>query len=291
MISKDYAYMDKWNDEEVTNFKVEGKEKQLNQIEVKAGTLKFLRGSARIVAEGDSWFDYLPGSDLIDCLRNHHGYYIKNYAKAGDTLENMIYGTGINGDFDGTTPSIYRVLKKIEQLKPNIFLFSGGGNDIAGDEFASYLNHSNSNLSMMREDYIEYMINVVFKKYFEDLIEKVSAKSPDTNILTHGYGHTIPTGKGVQFLFFTFAGPWLRPALTMKRIFDPAQQRMAVETMIDSYNNMLKGLAQSNEKFHHIDLRGLLNPDIDWSNELHLKNSAYAKVADAFHKAIVEIQS
>lgn len=57
--------------------------------------LKFLHGSTKIVAEGDSWFDYFPGTDFIDCLRKHHGYYLeKNYAKAGDTLENMIYGTG-----------------------------------------------------------------------------------------------------------------------------------------------------------------------------------------------------
>lgn len=103
-MSKDYSYMDKWSDEEITNFKEDGKDKQLKQIEVKAGTLKFLRGSTKIVAEGDSWFDYLPGTDLVDCLRYHHGYYIKNYAKAGDTLENMIYGTGINDDFNGTTP-------------------------------------------------------------------------------------------------------------------------------------------------------------------------------------------
>ena len=144
---------------------------------------------------------------------------------------------------------------------------------------------------MMREDYIDYMINVVFKKYFEDLIAKVSEKSSNTHILTHGYGHTIPTGKGVNFLFLTFAGLWLRPALTMKRIFDPSQQRAAVDIMIDSYNNMLNDLAQSNEKFHHIDLRGLLNPDTDWANELHLKNSAYAKVADAIYEAIVQIQS
>lgn len=92
--------MDKWSDEEVTNFKEEGKDKQLNQIEIKAGTLKFLHGSTKIVAEGDSWFDYFPGTDLIDCLRKHHGYYLeKNYAKAGDTLENMIYGTGNQQQF------------------------------------------------------------------------------------------------------------------------------------------------------------------------------------------------
>jgi hypothetical protein len=143
----------------------------------------------------------------------------------------------------------------------------------------------------MRTEYIDYMIHVVFKKYFEDLIARVSEKSPNTHILTHGYGHTIPTGKGVDLLLFTFAGPWLRPALAMKRIFDPSQQRAAVETMIDTYNEMLAELAKSYEHFHHIDLRGMLDPESDWCNELHLKNSAYARAADAFHETIVQITS
>lgn len=288
-MSNDYLYMDDWSDKEVVNFKEVGKDSQLSQIEVKSGVLSFLSEKTKIVSEGDSWFDYLPGTDLIDCLRNQHGYYIKNYAKAGDTLENMIYGTGYNGSFQRTTPTIDKVLRKIGQLKPNVFLFSGGGNDIAGDEFASFLNHNSSSLPLLRSDYIDDMINIVFKKYFQDLIKKVAAVSPSTNIVVHGYGHTLPTGKGVEFLFFNFSGPWLRPALAMKGIFDPIKQQEAVEKMINSYNEMLFDLANSNSKFHHIDLRNLLDPHNDWANELHLKNSAYARIADVIHQKIVSI--
>jgi len=218
-----YSYMDNFTDNEIANFKEEGQEIPLNNLELKFNRLvsktKVPGIQPNLVSEGDSWFDYLPGTDLIDCLRMHHGYYIKNYARAGDTLENMIYGTGINRSFQRITPSIDKVLRKIGQMKPKVFLFSGGGNDISGDEFPSYLNHNNSGLPVLRDDYINNMINIVFKKYFEDLIAKVSAISPDTNILVHGYGHTIPTGKGVGIFSFNFAGPWLRPALAMKGIF------------------------------------------------------------------------
>lgn len=286
-----YSHMDEWTDEQVANFKEEGKDAQINQIEIKSGVMSFLSEKNKLVSEGDSWFDYMPGTDIIDCLRNHHGYYIKNYAKAGDTLENMIYGTGIDNHFQRTSPSIEKVLRKIGQLKPKVFLFSGGGNDIAGDEFASYINHKNSGLPALRESYIENMVNIVFRKYFEDLIEKVSSISSQTNIVTHGYGHTIPTGKGVKILFFNFSGPWLRPALAMKGVFDPIEQREAVEKMINSYNEMLADLDISNNNFHHVDLRNDLDPDNDWSNELHLKNSAYARVADAIHERITQIQS
>jgi lysophospholipase L1-like esterase len=237
----------------------------------------------KLVAEGDSWFDYLPGTDLIDCLKGLFNYDIENYAKAGDTLENMIFGTGINRRFERVSPQIDTVLKRIGQLQPKVFLFSGGGNDVAGDEFESYLNHKHSGLPALREAVAEQMIEQVFRKYFEDLIARVAARSPDTHIVAHGYGHTVPTGEGVDFLFFTFAGPWLRPALAKKGILDTNEQRSVVFLLIDAYNEMLKSLDQAHAKFHHVDLRSILNPDTDWANELHLKNSAYARSAKQIH--------
>lgn len=286
----DYSYMDTWNDEQVTKFKEEGVERQeaFGDKDVVEPHAFFTR--PQLVAEGDSWFDYLPGTDLIDCLRSHHGYSIKNYGDAGDTLENMVYGTKFNkGSFKPTEPTIYKVLRKIEQLKPSVFLFSGGGNDIAGDEFGSYLNHFETALPPLRIEYIDFMINVVFKKCCIDLISKVSEISPQTHIIMHGYGHTLPTGKGVSFLGFSFAGPWLRPALTSKRILKESDQVGAVEVMINSYNDMLSLLDNSTPNFHHVDLRPIIDPHNDWANELHLKNSAYARAADKINDAIRQI--
>ncbi len=195
-----------------------------------------------IVAEGDSWFNYLPGTDVIDCLISIFGYSIENFASPGDTLENMIYGTRIDNHFQRLSPTIDEVLRKLGQLKPKVFLFSGGGNDVAGEEFESYLNHRDSGLPKLRTQFINNMVNVVFYDYFEDLIEKVGVVSPDTHIITHGYGHTIPTGIGVNWWGFNFAGPWLRPALAKKGIFDPIEQQGAVKAIINKYNNMLASL-------------------------------------------------
>ena len=55
-------------------------------------------------------------------MRKHHNYSIRNYAKAGDTLENMIYGTGINSSFQRTTPSIDKVLRKIGKTLDRRFI-------------------------------------------------------------------------------------------------------------------------------------------------------------------------
>jgi hypothetical protein len=133
------------------------------------------------------------------------------------------------------------------------------------------------------------MVNKVFRKYFEDLITKVAEVSPDTHILVHGYGRTVPTGEGVDVLVFTFAGPWLLPALVRKRILDPNEQRQSVFTGIDMYNDMLKVVSLNHPKFKYIDLRDMLSPDTDWVNELHLHNSAYARVAQRFHDTIQQL--
>ncbi len=286
----DYSYMDEWSDEEIAKFKEKGVERQeafgdKSLIEPHA----FFK-RPQFVAEGDSWFDYLPGTDLIDCLRNHHGYSIKNYGKAGDTLENMIYGTKFHtGSFQPADPTIFKVLRKIEQLKPKVFLFSGGGNDVAGEEFGSYLNHSETALPPLRKEYVDYMIKVFYKKCCVDLIQKVSDASSHTHIIMHGYGHTFPTGKGVSYLGFSFSGPWLRPALTSKRILDASDQTEAITAIINSYNDMLSELDESNPNFHYVDLRPIIDPQNDWANELHLKNSAYARVADQINEAIKQI--
>ena len=279
-----YSGMDRWTSEEVARFKDDARRRPPRVAARRA----LARGTEMIVAEGDSWFDYAPGTDVIDCLQYYHGYRIDNYAKAGDTLENMIYGTGINDRFQPTSPTIESVLRRLGELQPRVFLFSGGGNDVAGEEFESFLNHKASGLSPLLESTLDQMVNVVFRKYYEDLIAKVAATAPNTTIITHGYARTVPTGKGVNILFFTFAGPWLRPALAKKGILDPVEQRNLVFAAIDSFNEMLAGLSAAHSKFRHVDLRDMINPDRDWTNELHLKNSAFARVAHRIH---LEIQS
>src|SRR5262249_10300256 len=175
-MSDQFSELDNLTSEQVALFKERAKNKGREKVRPRALSAEAV--SATVVAEGDSWFDYLPGTDIIDCLRNNHDLVIENYAKAGDTLENMVYGTGINRRFERVSPSIEIVLKRISELKPKVFLFSGGGNDVAGEEFESYLNHKSSGLPVLREKFASDMINNVFRKYFEDLVARVAAVSP-----------------------------------------------------------------------------------------------------------------
>lgn len=122
-MADNFSYLDQFTREEVAEFKEASK---LKAVERQRGE-QFLLSAAtgvrrrRLIAEGDSWFDYLPGTDLIDCLRNLFDYDIEKFAKAGDTLENMIFGTGINRHFEREVPQIYTILRRIEQIKPKVF--------------------------------------------------------------------------------------------------------------------------------------------------------------------------
>lgn len=235
-----------------------------------------------IVAEGDSWFDYILGTDIIDCLRRNHNCIVDKFANAGDTLENMIYGTMVERGYRPAESSIKLVLQRLRHLQPPIFLFSGGGNDIVGDPFGTFLNHQESGLPIFRQRYAEHMVQTVFRQYLEDLIKNVLDVAPSTHIVMHGYGYALPSGDGAGLFGIDFRGPWLLPAFAMKRITNPTEQRMAINTLIDLYNDLLKDLAQKHDQFHYVNLRPIIVDD-DWADELHLKNKAFARVASAIN--------
>jgi len=102
----------------------------------------------------------------------------------------------------------------------------------------------------------------------------------------HGYGYTKPTGIPVirvPIIGWTFIGPWLQPALLEKNVNDPQEQKDIVFALIDRYNLLLQKLDEKHSHFHAIDLRSVINSEIDWVNELHIKNSCFARAADRIH--------
>src|SRR5829696_2901536 len=93
-----------------------------------------------LLAEGDSWFDY-PMQDVLELLEDDHLYDVESVAHMGDCVEDMAHSEGQFGELS-------RRLEKLigEGKIPRAILLSGGGNDIAGDEFAILLNHAASSL-------------------------------------------------------------------------------------------------------------------------------------------------
>lgn len=252
-----------------------------------SGNLTIADMPFRVVVQGDSWTNYLPGNDLVKSLRRT-GYAIRNFGTGGDTLDNMLYGSKYDGDWKRIPCEHTEVLESVKNDNPRFFIFSGCGNDIAGDEFASYLNHKDSiegKTDLLRTEYSHYMINTVFRNGYEKMIRSVLAVAPNIKILIHGYGYAVPTGKGViNLLGKHIIGPWLKPALVSKGITSSTEQYAVVKRQVDIFNEMLSDLAkQYKDNVHHIDLRGHISP-IDWVNELHLNRAGFDKAAGFFDK-------
>jgi lysophospholipase L1-like esterase len=255
---------------------------------VKAGVPFGFRPEISVVAQGDSWFDYLPGNDVIKALKRR-GFVIKNYGTGGDTLENMLFSTTYKeGTWERAPAEHEQVLASVRQIKPKFFLFSGGGNDIAGPELAPYLNHfALKPNEPLRTDHLAFMFNQVFRQAYEFMLQSVEKAHPGVRIILHGYGHAIPTGEGVIKLWnWRFIGPWLLPSMIAKGIRDPITQIAIIKTMIDAFNDMLAEVAKGRPNVHYIDLRGLIK-DGDWINELHLNRAGYEKVADQYETVMM----
>ena len=149
-----------------------------------------------LIAEGDSWFDY-PMNDVLEALEDNHGFDVESVAHAGDNVEDMAYARGQLDDF------ARRLEKLLRQNRiPDAILISGGGNDLAGDEFAMLLNHAASGLPTLNADVVRGIIDVRLANAYMFLIITLTAISKQylnrpIPIVTHGYGYPVPDGRGV----------------------------------------------------------------------------------------------
>ena len=257
-------------------------------------SLEVLEAAGRgktLVAEGDSWFDYsLAGLDIIDCLRGFHGYRIHNVAEAGDTLNNMAWGTEYDERrWRRKRPPLQETLDAVRKYGPRVVLLSGGGNDIAGNELFSLLNHKDSGFDPIREDYANYVLKDYAQAAYEHIIKSIWKIDESIHIITHGYGYAVPDGRAViRFFGFSFVGPWLRPPLTQMGYTGQSERQSIIDDLVNRFNAMLARLAASDPRIHYLDLRNDLGRQ-DWANELHLKNSAYKRVAAKFDDKIKQI--
>ena len=246
--------------------------------------------SGVLVAEGDSWFDY-PWHDVLRMLEDHHGYDVESVAHKGDSVESMAYG----GQLEEFTRLIEKLLR--QGVLPRAILLSGGGNDVAGDEFAVLINHLRSAHAGLNEQVVRGVIDeLVFDAYVTILsgvtmVCRQRAGRP-IPIIIHGYGHPVPDGRGVLGGWGLLPGPWLQPGFRDKGFSAlDACVEMAAD-LIDRFNVMLRRVAALTEFSHvrYVDVRGLLSNGADyktwWANELHPTKRGFEAVADRFAAAI-----
>jgi len=263
-----------------------------------------------LLAQGDSWFDYPPGTDLIDCLHSKYGHTITNIAVAGSTLNDEAYGPvpremfGLpfgpkqSDDPDRITELVHHIQQGSDQGKFQGLLLSAGGNDVAGDEFFSFINNARSGLTPVNAEVLDGVVNGTCKTAYLYLIDTAlkAANDPGFKIFTHGYDYPWPDGRGVIHFLGWKVGPWFDPTFNEKNYpyedEDTAQLQARhdiIVKFIDAVNDMLAGIAADvnyKGKVFHADLRGTLKSADDWANELHPVNSGFSALADVLDASL-----
>lgn len=228
-------------------------------------------GGARLLAEGDSWFNlpdvvYPPTAvDILD-----QTYNVKSIAKWGDELGQMV--------------SDKQYLQPLGSGLYRHFLFSGGGNDVLGS-IERYLRKRKSGDT--DPDNAAKYIKPRFAQRVADMMDIYAELADDvrtetqggTVLYVHGYANAIPR-KGGKYI-----GRKLE-----KLDFDPVKHKLlaraVVREMVAIFNDALMRLAASRPDVVYVDMRPAMTSS-DWlSDEIHPKKSGAKKVAAFFDASI-----
>ncbi|HKR66783.1 MAG TPA: SGNH/GDSL hydrolase family protein [Thermoanaerobaculia bacterium] len=238
-----------------------------------------------LIAEGDSWFDY-PGTDILNAL-HQSAYDVESVARAGDRVEMMAFG---RGQLEKFAAAVEKVISSGQT--PRAILLSGGGNDIAGTEFGFLINHAGSPKQGFNDSVVRGVIDervrdayVWIIRTITDLCQKMLKQK--VRIIVHGYGYAIPDGDGVLGGWGPLPGPWLRPGFIEKGFNNLAENTAMMQTLMDRFNAMVKGVAAEFAHVRYVDLRNVLPATKSlWANELHPKEAGFKLAAKEFEKAI-----
>jgi hypothetical protein len=241
-----------------------------------------------LVAEGDSWFDY-PLHDVLRLLEDEFGYDVESVAHKGDLVEDMAYA---EGQFEELARRLEKLLRS--GRIPRAILLSGGGNDLAGSEFALLLNHSESSLPPINESILAGVVDQRLRDAYAHILSGITEISRrylgrTLPIITHGYDYPVPDGRGFLGGAWILPGPWLKPGFVRKGYEDLPQNMKHMRTLIDRFNAMLAGVSAAPEfaHVHYLDLRGTLEPTRRWwANELHPTGRGFRLVAAGFDAQI-----
>ncbi len=167
--------------------------------------------------------------------------------------------------------------------KPDAILFSGGGNDIIGDQFAIYLDYSppvdGIGLNDERFEGALARVEASYKSFFAFRDKYIGH---DVLIFGHCYDFAIPNGIGAP----CGVGPWLQPSLQYCGYKDLNTGRAIVKSALEKFRQRLKALEGSANNFYVVETQGTLTDDSLWGNELHPTSAGFAQIAEKFRNTL-----
>lgn len=224
-----------------------------------------------VIAEGDSWFLFpKPGvRDTLDYIMEK--FHLLSLAEAGDEIADYLKNN--------------ELIEAVKRYKPKYVLISGGGNDILGAEIRQILRKNVRNGA----DGIDYIDEMKFRdkiKFLSDgyrhFIEEIHRLQPDARIFVHGYDYirSNPDPK-------TIKKGWANRYMIEAEIREHETRKKIIYFLVDSFNDMLKALADQFSHVRYVNNRMTVGMD-EWMDEIHPNNVGYQKVANNFLKMMVD---
>jgi hypothetical protein len=236
-----------------------------------------------MLAHGDSWFDYpLTGNGLP--ITNTD--IIAQLVTMG-AVNPLIANVSHHGDATTAEMSLPKQERMIDALqdpdnwldggKPDAILFSGGGNDIAGDQFCIFLDYAGGGLNAARFDDALGTVEASYMDLFAFRDRYASA----VPIFGHCYDFPIPDGRHP-----VCAGPWLKPSLDFCGCTDVARGAAILQQVLLAFKGLLVRLANDPaNNFVLVNTQGMLTPAL-WANELHPVPDGFRALAGKFVTAL-----
>ena len=231
----------------------------------------------RIVAEGDSWFQYpILVEDTLDHL--YKLYAIRSFSEAGDTLENYMKKR--------------EYLDAIGEEEAEFFLVSGGGNDILGKKFEGFLRDApdpgdTTFQKYFKPDFAQKLNQL--KGFYEEMFTELLARYPKLHIIVHSYDYAIPLDTTLPEN--KKKSSWLGQYLVKKNIQPQAEREQCLHFLMDKFNDMLEGMVKPfGKRVSYIDVRTMVNRT-SWFDEIHPTNEGFQLVANKFIEVIEKVRA
>lgn len=245
--------------------------------------LKKNPGSIGILMEGDSWFSFpnVLRTNIYMALDEMNGPHasIWSLAHSGDTAHQITTGWQYS--------NLLRLFTD-KTLQIDAFLFSAGGNDIAGDNILPILNQFEQGmdaLDCVNHPVLDARLGDI-RECYERIIDLRDKLRPGMPIFTHSYDFAVPNGAQVKFLWLPLAGGWLKEKCASKGIPE-ALHGQIITHLLSRFASLIDSFEWENANFIHVRTQGTLAAN-EWGDELHPTMAGYKKVAAKFQTALRE---
>jgi hypothetical protein len=246
-----------------------------------------------MLAHGDSWFDYPLDGNCPSLFCTDITVQLQSMGNVNPHILNISqWGDATTAEM--SLPKQQRMITALQDSanwidgKPDAILFSGGGNDIAGDQFCIFLDYAGAGGTGLDATRLQEALGMVEASY-RDLFAFRDRYAKGVPIFGHCYDFPIPNGKGA----LPTVGPWLQPSLLFCGYISMPQGTEIVRQALTKFKELLAKLAtetdatgQPKNNFILVDTQGTLDPAKDWANELHPYPEGFKKIADRIVSAL-----